>query len=223
MKIVLVFSFGRSCSTLITNLFNSVQEKATVCQEISFEIMIKILIKKFYDKSYIIDKDIVDYFLLLKKYISESNKRKYPPTHPSYRYNYNIQIPQEGKIFKTFEDMSQFIFQELFSVKSRIVGCKILVDSLVDNLNEVIKIFEKNNNVFPVLVCRDYQDMSKSRTSKGFSYIEKTKYDKFFNNNKLPVIRVEDMENSFKKILVNIGIDFNSNKFNELMGVKHSY
>lgn len=222
-KIVLVFSYGRSCSTLVTNLFNSDQEKATVSQEISFEVMIKILIKKFHNKSYIIDKEIVEYFLLLKKYISDSNERKYLPKNPHYRYDYDIQIPKEGKIFETFEDMSEFIFQELFCVKSKIVGCKILIDDWEDDLNEVVKIFEKNSNIFPVLVLRDYQDMSKSRISRNFPVIEKTKYDNFVSNNKLPVIRVEDMENSFKKVLVNMDVDFNRNKFDEFMRIKHSY
>ena len=222
-KFVLVFSFGRSCSTLATNIFNSLQDKPTVSQEISFEKMIKILIKKFDNKSYVIDKEIIKYFNLLIKYISESSRRNILPVHPHYRYKYDIVVPEEGKTFTTFEDMVDFIFENLFNVRSQIVGCKILIGGWEKDLNKVIEIFKKNTNIFPILVLRNYKDMSSSRKKKHFGMIREVDYNNFVNNNILPVLRVENMKKDFKDIISSMDIQFDNEKFNKVMNTRHSF
>ena len=233
---IFVLSFGRTGSTLVTSMIQEQLKSESFSQEINFQEALLILYK--YKKNVISNetflKEINTY---ITKVQSIDIKRQI--TNPHY-YN----VSQNGVILpkylnNTFPRLINIVMKNLFGKQKPISGCKILIGNekptlknkytviTSQNLLEIIQCFNDNPNINFVYNYRNYDDMTRSRKMKGFKFIIDYEtynlYLQICKENNIQTIDYDDLLNSLKNYITNIGYKFSIDKYNAIKSKRHSY
>ena len=232
IKYIIVMSFGRTGSTLITSIINNQINGCNMSQEIYFNLVLEILYKYSINQ---IDlekfiEEINNYIEKINTYLPKSYKNKITSmSHPHCKKIQKIQkINKQMLNNKNINEIIEIIFTKIFGNNNHVSGCKVLVQSIFfeNNIEKILELFKNNSNIIFVYNKRNFNKMNKSREKKKFKIINRKKYDYFinvFNKFNLNIINYDNLQKTIKLFINKIGYNFNLNKFKKTLLIRHSY
>ena len=138
-----------------------------------------------------------------------------------------------------FHRLINVIMRNIFGKDNKISGCKILIENEsaslenkftsinTQNVHEIIKCFDNNPNIRFVYNYRDYEKMTISRRVKGFSHVISKETYLFYihlvKNNQISSIKYDNLYESLKKFITEIGYKFEKKKYDMVVHKRHSY
>ena len=237
---IFVLSFGRTGSTLVTSLIKEQVNSNSFSQEINFE---KVLLLIYQFKTNSITKELflkeINNYISAVKEFHISKKTDKQITHPHYN-----NVNANGRIFlkqldNPFHRLINVIMRNIFGKDNKISGCKILIENEsaslenkftsinTQNVLEIIKCFDNNPNIRFVYNYRDYEKMTISRRVKGFTHVISKETYLFYidlvKNNQISSIKYDNLYESLKKFITEIGYKFEKKKYDMVVHKRHSY
>ena len=175
IKYIIVLSFGRTGSTLITSIINNQINGCNMSQEIYFHLILQYIYKYSINEI-----NLNEFVIKINNYIELINK--FTPWTPKNRKNKNISMshPHCKKIQKiqkinkqilnnkNINEIIDIIFNIIFGNNNPVSGCKVLVQSIFfeNNIEKILELFKNNSNIIFVYNKRNFNEMNKSRKKK---------------------------------------------------------